>query len=198
MGNRNFAYIRVSTKEQNIDRQLQAIKNLPDEIDERDVYIDKLSGKNLDRPEYQAMKRSIRSGDTLFIKEIDRLGRNKQDILNEWKYYVENNIRVVVIDMPILDTRNQNESIVKLIAEILLTLLSWMAEEERDKIRKRQKEGIEAAKIKGKKFGRPEVEKPELFDWYLEQVDNGNMTAVQAIEKMKITKFAFYKFKKES
>ena len=128
----NYAYIRVSTREQNISRQLDAIKQLNEHIDERDVYIDKQSGKDFNRPEWRALKRSIRSGDTLFIHSLDRLGRNKQGILKEWQWLAENQIHVVVLDMPLLDTRKYAE--LDGIGELITSLgcrRSWLAEEER-------------------------------------------------------------------
>lgn len=157
MAIRNFAYIRCSTKDQSESRQLDAIKGL--EIDERDIYVDKASGKDFNRPEWQALKRTIREGDTLFIKSLDRLGRNKEGILEEWKWLSKNNINIVVLDMPILDTRKYADlnGIGDLITNLVLQVLAWLAEEERINIKQRQKEGINAAKIRNVKFGRPKI-----------------------------------------
>ena len=142
MGTRNYFYARVSSKDQNENRQLDAIKNL--DIDPRDVYVDKASGKDFDRPEWNALKRSIRSGDVLFIKSIDRLGRNKTSILDQWKFLMEQGIQIVVLDMPILDTRKYAElkGVGQLITDLVLQILAWLAEEERINIKQRQKEGV--------------------------------------------------------
>src|SRR5690606_35526935 len=138
---RNYAYLRVSTKEQNLSRQIDSIRQLNEHIDERDIYSDKLSGKDFNRPEWLALKRSIRSGDTLFIHSLDRLGRNKQAILKEWQWLVENKINVVVLDMPLLDTRKyQNlDGVGDLVVNLVLQILSWLAEQERTNIKQRQK-----------------------------------------------------------
>ena len=168
---RNYAYLRVSTKEQNLSRQIDSIRQLNEHIDERDIYCDKLSGKDFNRPEWLALKRSIRSGDTLFIHSLDRLGRNKQAILKEWQWLVENKINVVVLDMPLLDTRKyQNlDGVGDLVVNLVLQILSWLAEQERTNIKQRQKEGIASAKSRGVKFGRPPVQKPKNFDTVYKQ-----------------------------
>jgi DNA invertase Pin-like site-specific DNA recombinase len=144
---RNYAYLRVSTKEQNLDRQLDAIRQLDEHIDERDIYTDKQSGKDFNRPEWQALKRSIRTGDTLFIHSLDRLGRNKAQILQEWQWLIDNNIYIVVLDMPLLDTRKYKDldGIGELVTNLVLQILSWLAEQERINIKQRQREGIDSA-----------------------------------------------------
>jgi DNA invertase Pin-like site-specific DNA recombinase len=136
---RNYVYIRVSSKEQNINRQLDVIKQLNEYIDERDIYVDKISGKDFNRPEWQALKRSIRSGDTLFVTSLDRLGRNKQAILDEWQWLIKNKINIVVLDMPLLDTRKyQNlDGVGDLVVNLVLQILSWLAEQERINIKQR-------------------------------------------------------------
>jgi DNA invertase Pin-like site-specific DNA recombinase len=123
---RNFAYLRVSSKEQNLDRQLDRIRQLNEYIDERDIYCDKESGKDFNRPEWQALKRSIRSGDTLFLHSLDRLGRNKQGILEEWEWLIKNKINIVVLDMPLLDTRKYEnlDGIGELVTNLVLQILS--------------------------------------------------------------------------
>lgn len=142
MGVRNYYYGRVSSKEQNEFRLLDAINNL--DIDPRDIYIDKASGKDFNRPEWNALKRSIRKGDILFVKSIDRLGRNKTLILEQWKWLIDNGIEIVILDMPILDTRKYKElnGIGELITDLVLQILAWLAEEERINIKQRQAEGI--------------------------------------------------------
>lgn len=195
---RNFAYIRVSSKEQNLNRQLDAIRSLDVAIDERDIYIDKMSGKDFNRPEWQALKRSIRSGDTLFLHSLDRLGRNKQGILQEWEWLIKNKINIVVLDMPLLDTRKYAEldGIGELVTNLVLQILSWLAEEERKKIKERQREGIDAALKRGIKFGRPVVQKPKNFDEIYGKWKNGEITATKAMQILNLKRNTFYKFVK--
>lgn len=193
---RNYAYLRVSSKEQNLARQLDAIHSLNEIIDERDIYIDKQSGKDFNRPEWQALKRSIRSGDTLFIHSLDRLGRNKQGILEEWQWLVKNKINIVVLDMPLLDTRKyQNlDGVGDLVVNLVLQILSWLAEQERTNIKQRQKEGIASAKSRGVKFGRPPVQKPKNFDTVYKQWKNSEITATKAMQVLGLKRNTFYKF----
>ncbi|MDB2157871.1 recombinase family protein [Clostridium butyricum] len=191
---RNFAYIRCSTKDQSESRQLDAIKGL--EIDERDIYVDKASGKDFNRPEWQALKRTIREGDTLFIKSLDRLGRNKEGILEEWKWLSKNNINIVVLDMPILDTRKYADlnGIGDLITNLVLQVLAWLAEEERINIKQRQKEGINAAKIRNVKFGRPKITVDDgEFSQVYDQWKNKKITARRAMELLDIKSNTFYR-----
>lgn len=181
--NRNYAYIRVSSRDQNVDRQIEALKDIT--IDIRDIYIDKQSGKDFDRPEYQALKRSIRPKDTLFIKSLDRFGRNKLEILKEWQWLIDHNINVVVLDMPLLDTRKFKEldGVGELVTNLVLQILSWLAEEERKNIRQRQLEGIKVAQSKGVQFGRPRIEIGKEFVKIYDRWKNKNITAVEARKK---------------
>lgn len=146
---REFGYARVSTKDQNEDRQISALREqgIPDEY----MFIDKASGKDFQRSEYQLLKRVLREGDTLFVKSINRFGRNKQEILKEWQWLIDAKIHVVVIDIPILDTRKYQEleGIGQFIMDLVLQILSWLAEEERKGIKQAQAEGIAEAKKKG-------------------------------------------------
>ena len=147
-----YAYIRVSTKEQNLDRQWEAIKDL--EVDE--VFADKQSGKDFDRPEYRKMLEKLKKGDLLYIKSIDRLGRNYDEILEQWRVLIkEKDVDIAVLDMPLLDTRRGKDLLGTFLSDIVLQVLSFVAENERENIKQRQKEGIAAAKAKGVKFGRP-------------------------------------------
>lgn len=193
---RNFAYLRVSSKEQNLARQIDSIRQLDDYIDERDIYIDKQSGKDFNRPEWLALKRSIRPGDTLFIHSLDRLGRNKQGILQEWQWLVENKINVVVLDMPLLDTRKyQNlDGVGDLVVNLVLQILSWLAEQERINIKQRQREGIDSALARGVKFGRPSIQKPKDFEKVYHQWKNGEITATKAMQVLGLKRNTFYKF----
>jgi DNA invertase Pin-like site-specific DNA recombinase len=194
---RNYAYLRVSSREQNVERQLEAIKGL--NIDERDIYIDKQSGKDFNRPEYQALKRSIRLGDTLFIKSLDRFGRNKAMILSEWQWLMDNKINVVVIDMPLLDTRKYKEldGVGELVTSLVLQILSWLAEEERKNIKQRQREGIDIALKNGIKFGRPRQRITSKFENAHSQWRLGNITATSAMEMCNMKRTTFYRRVKE-
>ncbi|MFY9295775.1 MAG: recombinase family protein [Caldicoprobacterales bacterium] len=196
---RNYAYLRVSTKEQNLNRQLDAIKQLNEYIDERDIYVDKISGRDFNRPGWQALKRSIRSGDTLFIHSLDRLGRNKTQILQEWQWLVDNKINIVILDMPLLDTRRytQLDGIGELVTSLVLQILSWLAEEERKKIKERQREGIDAAMRRGIRFGRPPVPKPKNFNEVYTKWKNGEITATKAMQLLGLKRNTFYKFARE-
>ena len=151
MENKIFYYARVSSKEQNLDRQIEAFKNLG--ADEREIICDKESGKNLERAGYQALKTTmLRSGDTLIVKSLDRLSRNKADIKNELQYFKDNNIRLKVIDLPttMMDLPKGQEWVFEMVNNILIEVLGTIAEQERQTIRQRQREGIDAAKAKGK------------------------------------------------
>ena len=196
---RNFAYLRVSSKEQNLARQIDSIRQLDDYIDERDIYIDKQSGKDFNRAEWLALKRSIRPGDTLFVHSLDRLGRNKKGILEEWQWLIDNKINIVVLDMPLLDTRKYKglDGIGELVTNLVLQILSWLAEEERRKIKERQREGIDAALKRGIKFGRPPVQKPKNFDTVYKQWKNGEITAIKAMQELGLKRNTFYRFVKE-
>ena len=159
MKNKIFGYVRVSSKEQNEDRQLIAFKEFG--IDERDIYIDKQSGKDFNREQYNVLKHILRENDVLVIKSIDRLGRNYNMIIDEWKDITKNiKADIVVLDMPLLDTRNNKDLLGTFISDLILQILSYVAEQERTFIRQRQKEGIAAAKNNNVKFGRPKIKKP--------------------------------------
>lgn len=193
MSIRNYFYGRVSSKDQHEDRQLDSIKNL--DIDERDIYIDKASGKDFNRPEWSALKRSIRSGDILFIKSIDRLGRNKKGILEQWKWLVDNKIDIVVLDMPLLDTRKYKDiiGVGELITDLVLQILAWLAQEERTNINARQREGIEAARLRNVKFGRPKIEPGDNFIVVYKQWKDKKITAKRAMELLNIKANTFYR-----
>lgn len=195
---RNYAYIRVSTKEQNLSRQLDAIKECGIEINERDIFIDKVSGRDFNRPEYLLLKRSIRKGDLLVVTSLDRLGRNKTEILKEWEWMINNGIDIMVLDMPILNTRKyrQLDGIGELISNLVLQILTWLSQEELKNIKERQKMGIESAKKRGVKFGRPKIIPNNFEDVYNRWV-NGDITAVKAMELTGLKKNTFYNRVKE-
>ncbi len=157
-----YGYIRVSTKEQNEDRQLVALHEL--NIPEKNIYMDKQSGKDFDRPQYKKLVRRMKKDDLLYIKSIDRLGRNYGEILEQWRVLTkEKGIDIVVLDMPLLDTRRGKDLMGTFLSDIVLQVLSFVAENERVNIRQRQAEGIAAAKARGVRFGRPPRPLPENF-----------------------------------
>jgi len=188
-----FGYARVSSVSQSEDRQLDALKILG--INERDIIIDKESGKDLNRSGYQGLKTNmLREGDTLVIKELDRLSRNKADIKHELEYYKEHGIRVKIIDIPttMLDFPKGQEWVGEMVNNILIEVLGSIAEEERRKIRRRQREGIEAAHNRGLKFGRPNAKKPEKWNTALARVKAGEIRPVDAMKELSIKKTTYY------
>lgn len=193
---RHYGYIRVSTKDQNEARQLEAMKDLG--IHERDFYIDKQSGKSFDRPKYQLMKANLRRDDILFVKELDRLGRNAQEIKREWQEITQDiGAHIVILDMPILDTRQYQNGLEKLISSIVLELLSYMAEREREKINGRQAEGIASAKSSGVVFGRPKKAVSAEFDGIYNEWKQSRITAVEAMRRLEMKPNTFYRRVKE-
>ncbi|QKX52789.1 recombinase family protein (plasmid) [Planococcus glaciei] len=182
MEHRKFGYIRVSSKDQNEGRQLEAMRKMG--ITERDIYLDKQSGKNFERANYQLLKRIIRKGDILYIHSLDRFGRNKEEILQEWNDLTKKiEADIVVLDMPLLDTTQYKDSMGTFIADLVLQILSWMAEEERERIRKRQREGIDLALKNGIQFGRTPVLVSEEFKEVYRKWKSGELTAVEAMQE---------------
>jgi len=185
-----YGYIRVSTKEQNEDRQILAMEKFG--VDPKNIVADKQSGKDFLRPGYKRLMRKLKKGDRLVIKSIDRLGRNYHEILNEWRILTkEKDVRITVIDMPILDTAKENDLTATLIADIVLQLLSYVAETERSFIRQRQREGIDAAKAKGVRFGRKGYDKPESFDRVKNMWKEGLITSRKAGEMLGVSHTCF-------
>lgn len=196
MDNKKFGYIRVSSKDQNEGRQLEAMKKLG--LSERDIFMDKQSGKDFERAQYQLLKRIIRKNDVLYIHSLDRFGRNKEEILNEWNDITKNiQADIVVMDMPLLDTTQYKDSLGTFIADLVLQILSWMAEEERDRIRKRQREGIDVALQNGTIFGRPKVTVTEEFKEAYASWKSEEITAVKAMQEIGVKKTTFYKLVRE-
>ncbi len=194
METRTFYYARVSSKEQNLDRQIAAFKALG--AGNRDIITDKESGRNLDRPGYTALKSAmLRTGDTLVIKSLDRLSRNKCDIANELRFFKENGIRLMILDMPTtcMDYPEGQEWVLDMVNNILIEVLSTIAQQERETIHARQAEGIAAAKARGKQFGRPQIRKPD--NWYNVYTEwkNGRITAKEAMQKTGLKRTTFYK-----
>lgn len=197
MDSRTFYYARVSSREQNLDRQINAFKALG--ADERDIIADKESGKDLDRIGYQALKHNmLRRGDVLVIKSLDRLSRNKSDIRNELQYFKDNGIHLKVIDLPttMMDLPESQEWVFDMVNNILIEVLGTIAEQERLTIHQRQEEGIAAAKEKGVVFGRPKAEYPDNWDDVIIQWKEGRITAVKAMELTGTKRTTFYKLLK--
>ncbi|HEY8363035.1 MAG TPA: recombinase family protein [Tissierellaceae bacterium] len=204
-----FGYVRVSTREQNEDRQVEAIKQYCNDkglvLEDRNIIIDKQSGKDFNREGYQLLKNFLlRSGDTLIIKELDRLGRDMDQIKQEWQELTSRGINIIVLDTPILNTADRTDLEKKLIANIVFELLAYLAEKEREKIRQRQREGIEAAKKAGKHLGRPRIDyitlskqQKELIKQYYQQWKNKEITAVRFMEIVGLKKNTFYKVIKQ-
>ena len=193
MENKIFYYARVSSKEQNLDRQIDAFKKLG--ADDREIICDKESGKNLNRNGYNALKNAmLRSGDVLVIKSLDRLSRNKTDIKNELQYFKDNNIRLKVINLPttMMELPSGQEWVFEMVNNILIEVLCTIAEQERETIRKRQQEGITAAKKNGKHLGRPKIELPDNYSEIIHNWHEKKITAKKAMYLLGISKSAFY------
>lgn len=191
-----YGYIRVSTKEQNEDRQRIALMDTG--VPEKNIILDKQSGKDFNRPGYLRLCKKIKPGDTLFIKSIDRLGRNYNDILEQWRYLTkEKRIAIVVLDMPLLDTRKGRDLTGELISDIVLQLLSYVAQTEREFIRQRQAEGIAAAKARGVHFGRQPIPRPPEFEQIYQRWLNGELSARKAAALLNTTHQTFLKWAKE-
>ncbi len=174
-----YGYVRVSTKEQNDDRQLIALRDAG--VTAHNIFADKRSGKDFERPRYKQLLRKIKKDDLLYIKSIDRLGRNYEEILEQWRVITkEKGADIVVLDMPLLDTRRGKDLMGTFISDIVLQLLSFVAENERTNIRQRQTEGIAAAKARGVRFGRPQRPLPENFDTQYMLWKQGEITGTAA------------------
>lgn len=193
MSNKIYGYIRVSTKDQNEDRQRIAMRKfgVPDNC----IYMDKQSGKEFERPGYKLLMKKLMPDDTLVIKSIDRLGRNYEMILEQWRLLTrDKHVAIVVLDMPLLDTRQGRDLTGTLIADIVLQLLSYVAQTEREFIRQRQAEGIAAAKARGVKFGRRPKERPVAFEDLRLEWEKGSISARSAAKRLGITHRTFLKW----
>lgn len=196
INSKTFGYCRVSSTDQKEDRQLEAMLELG--INERDIFVDKCSGKNFDRPQYQALKVQLREGDVLVIKSIDRLGRNYKQICEEWREITrEIKANIKVLDMPVLDTTRTEGLIGEVISDIVLQLLSYVAEQERAFIKQRQAESIKLAKEKGKRLGKPPIEYPENWNNVYKVWKSGAITAREAMKQLNLKPTSFYKLAKK-
>ena len=188
-----YGYVRVSTKEQNEDRQLLALEKFP--VPAEQIYMDKLSGKDFNRPQYQKLLRKIRPDDVIVIKSIDRLGRNYSEILEQWQIITKKkHADIVVLDMPLLDTRKDRDLTGTLISDIVLQLLSYVAQTEREFIRQRQREGIAAAKARGIQFGRPAIAKPKEFEFVKKQWQNKEFASREAAKRLHVSQDTFLRW----
>jgi len=186
-----YAYIRVSSTDQNEDRQRIAMREVS--VPEKHIYMDKQSGKDFDRPQYMKLVRKMKTGDLLYILSIDRLGRNYEEIQNQWRILTkEKGIDIVVLDMPLLDTRRGKDLMGTFLSDIVLQVLSFVAENERDNIKKRQEEGIAAAKARGVRFGRPPIPLPENFHDVHKAWRSKEITLCQAAALCGMPKGTFY------
>ncbi|MFQ8601566.1 MAG: recombinase family protein [Anaerovoracaceae bacterium] len=189
-----YGYIRVSTKEQCEDRQLIALSGFS--VNKSNIYMDKMSGKNFNRPEYKKLLKKLKPNDILVLKSIDRLGRNYEEILNQWRYITkEKKADILVLDMPLLDTRRSGKDLTgTFISDLVLQILSYVAQTERENIRQRQKEGIAAAKLRGVRFGRPRKEIPKLFWELKKEWENNKISSRKAANKLGISQDTFLRW----
>ena len=187
-----YGYVRVSSTDQNEDRQILEMQRW--KIKKKNIYIDKQSGKDFNRPSYQRLLGKLKKGDLLYVKSIDRLGRNYREIQDQWRVLTkEMEVDVVVIDMPLLDTRVYKDLMGTFIADLVLQVLSFVAENERENIRKRQEEGIRAAKLKGVMFGRPMIKVPDNFGSLVKQWERGHIRAEDVAKECDMSIATFYR-----
>ena len=187
-----YGYVRVSSTDQNEDRQMLEMQRL--KIKKKNIYIDKQSGKDFNRPSYQRLLGKLKKGDLLYVQSIDRLGRNYKEIQDQWRVLTkEMEVDVVVIDMPLLDTRVYKDLMGTFIADLVLQVLSFVAENERVNIRKRQEEGIKAAKLKGVMFGRPMIKVPDNFGSLVKQWERGHIRAEDVAKECDMSIATFYR-----
>ena len=191
-----YGYARVSTKEQNEQRQIVALEEFG--LDRKQIFTDKQSGKDFERTNYRKLVRRLKEGDTLVVKSIDRLGRNYEEILEQWRIITKDKgAAIVVLDMPLLDTRRNRDLTGTLIADIVLQLLSYVAQTEREFIRQRQAEGIAVAKAQGVRFGRPPLEKPEDFPAVQTAWQKNEISAREAARRLSVTHKTFLRWAHE-
>ena len=191
-----YGYIRVSSRDQNEDRQLLAIQQLS--IAQENIFIDKQSGKDFERPQYKKLVRKLKKDDVLYIKSIDRLGRNYAEILEQWRILTKSKgIDIVVLDMPLLDTRRGKDLMGTFLSDIVLQVLSFVAENERENIRQRQAEGIAAAKARGVRFGRPEKELPDNFEALVQAWEREQLPLSDVLDLCQISQSTFYRRRRD-
>ena len=188
-----YAYIRVSSRDQNEDRQKNAMVEYG--VAPGNIYMDKQSGKDFERPGYRRLLRRLHSGDTIVVKSIDRLGRNYEEILEQWRLLTkEKEVDIIVLDMPLLNTKQGKDLTGVVIADIVLQLLSYVAQTEREYIRQRQAEGIAAARSRGVQFGRPQIDRPSMYLKIKKAWEAGEVTAKQAADSLGVSRTTFFKW----
>lgn len=188
---KTYCYARVSTKEQNLDRQIEAFKDYEPYV----LFADKESGKDFNRTNYQKMKKKIKQGDTLIVLSLDRFGRNYDQIKEEWQNYNKKGVKIKVLDMPLIDTTS-NDLTEKLISDIVLQLLSYIAQKEREKIKERAMQGIAIAKANGVKFGRPKMELPDNFEEVVKRFCNREINNIEACKLLNMSRGTFFRYVK--
>lgn len=195
-GARMYGYARVSTREQNLDRQIDAL--IKAGVEERDIIQEKASGKNItERSQYRMLRdKMLRAGDTLVIMSLDRLSRSKEDILNELRFYKVHNVHIEILNLPttMVDSSKTGKLAAELITSILIEVYAYIAENERVTLLERQKEGIAAARARGKKFGRPPIKRPENFETLYEKVKHGEMTSASLMKLLELKPNTYYRF----
>lgn len=187
-----YGYVRVSTREQNEDRQLIALREAA--VPEQNIFLDKQSGKDFNRLQYKRLVKKLRPEDLLYVKSIDRLGRNYEEIQNQWRLLTkEKGVDIIVLDMPLLDTRRGKDLVGTFLSDIVLQVLSFVAENERTNIRRRQAEGIAAAKARGVRFGRPRTKPPEDFGNIVAEWETGRLSFRDALARSGLSEATFYR-----
>ena len=189
---KSYGYVRISSVDQNEDRQLAIMRD--EGVPEENIFIDKKSGKDFNRPEYKRLIRRLKEGDLLYVLSIDRLGRNYEEIQEQWRILTkEKRVDIVVIDMPLLDTRQGKDLMGTFIADLVLQILSFVAQNEREKIKERQEQGIAAAKARGVRFGRPEKELPDNFSRLVKEWERKRIPLTEILKQCEISEATFYR-----
>ena len=188
---KEYGYVRVSSRDQNEDRQMDALQTL---VVMKNIFVDRQSGRDFERPQYKRLVKKLKKDDLLYIKSIDRLGRNYTEIQEQWRFLTkEKGVDIVVLDMPLLDTRRGKDLMGTFLSDIVLQVLSFAAENERMNIRQRQAEGIAAAKARGVRFGRPQIVMPECFEKIVRLWEQKEITVKEAVQRCGVSEATFYR-----